>query len=293
MKTNKINVQGFTLLELLFVIIIAGVITLLGIHLYQIRSETYKVEKTAQQIQQILQAGVSYYIDRKIWPTSTTPSPDFNLYLPFSTSSNPWGNYPYEFHPTPDNFKFQVIAHNISLSAANRIAALLPSAITTCFANTCEVLAEVAAPPTATQELTNYIIKFIGRYTLVLKGGTTTKTIITPTFTCPVGWKAMVKNGFSQLITDTTAKGLWRGICGNIDRMPIFNIYTSNSTCAAESPNTYICSFNITATAIYGSVSGVHCVIDYNSPVGLGIISANAIGYCCKQDPNGDCLPPT
>lgn len=126
----KTNIKGFTLIEILFVIAILSVLASLGLSVLQQRAQQLKVERTALQMQQILQAGMSYKSDKSAWPTSITQT-DFVPYLPVNSSSNPWG-YAYSCGKAANREVFQVkvqvpgSASNTKI--ADQIVALLPNA---------------------------------------------------------------------------------------------------------------------------------------------------------------------
>lgn len=97
MKTTiKISMQrAFTLIELLFVIAIIAVIASLGLSTVTQRAQEAKVEKAALQMQQLLQAGMTYYVDNGCWPGASECSPGVpnfaNNYIPTGGNINPWG----------------------------------------------------------------------------------------------------------------------------------------------------------------------------------------------------------
>jgi general secretion pathway protein G len=143
MQTIK-QKNGFTLLELLLVILLFSIIAVAGIATYQQYSTQAKVKTTAQQMQQILQAASAYFIDYGCWPgDSTCPSnaPSFNTYITSSTI-NPWGQT-YTYSVVNNTKKFQVQSGNLPNTALiSQVAAFLPSAVI----NGQQVLSQVAIP---------------------------------------------------------------------------------------------------------------------------------------------------
>lgn len=133
---RKIYKQGFTLIEILFVIAILSVLASLGISVLQQRAQQLKVERTALQMQQILQAGMAFKADAadQKWPEcGPTPpkSPNFDKYMPTGLSLNPWG-YTY-FCGKPEGkevfqVKVQVPGSATNTKIADQIIALLPNA---------------------------------------------------------------------------------------------------------------------------------------------------------------------
>ena len=179
------NCLGFTLLELLLVIVILGIMASMGIALYQRNAVDMKVQKTSSQIQQIMQAASAYYSDNGCWPGSTlctTNPPSFNNYLPAGINTNPWGNA-YKWNAQSSGQKFQVYSGNLpSPTFITQLTALLPNAAVDP-ANSNQVLAEITTPtPLNTQGL---VITKLG-YTDKMQEGDTLKI----NFTCPRGWIA-------------------------------------------------------------------------------------------------------
>jgi len=126
--------QGFSLVEILFVIAILSVLASLGISLLQQKNQQLKVEKTALQMQQILQAGMAFKADstEQKWPNCREPStekptPGFEKYLPTGLSGNPWG-YTYSCGKNGDKETFIVKVQVPNDNIATQIAALLPNA---------------------------------------------------------------------------------------------------------------------------------------------------------------------
>jgi prepilin-type N-terminal cleavage/methylation domain-containing protein len=64
----SIKAKGFTLLELMLVIVLLTTLTIAGLAMYQIQLKNFKVDKTALQMQQWLEAGLAFYVDCHQWP---------------------------------------------------------------------------------------------------------------------------------------------------------------------------------------------------------------------------------
>ncbi|MBV8801362.1 MAG: type II secretion system protein, partial [Gammaproteobacteria bacterium] len=96
---SQAHISGFTLLEMLLVMaIIAGI--MLGIATYsQQRILQLREDRAVLQIQQILNAGLAYYLNNTQWPDSISTNLQGTAtsagYLPGPSSavtiSNPWG----------------------------------------------------------------------------------------------------------------------------------------------------------------------------------------------------------
>lgn len=92
--------KGFTLIEMLLVLVIASMILILSIGYFQQRTLASRIDLTAAQMQQVMNAGLSYYVASGTWacPTATAASPyscrvnKLNPYIPLGTlQANPWG----------------------------------------------------------------------------------------------------------------------------------------------------------------------------------------------------------
>lgn len=168
---------GFTLIELLFIVIIFGVFMALITSAYQQRAINYKINKTAIQMEQILEAAIAYHEDYGSWPTTPNPPTDFlNYYLPAGSSTNPWGQpYTYTLNNTGN---LQV--HSGSLTRASnalQVYSLLPNATLTSTSVT-------LSAPTLPSDIN---IKSIGTFpTTGPDGNNATGNIPTP-FICPAG----------------------------------------------------------------------------------------------------------
>ena len=126
---------GFTLIELLFVIAIIGVLASLGVSLMQKKTEEFKVKKVALQLQYILQAGLSYYVDNNKWPlwgVTVTCVGDFcPKYIGQGIKADPWGLDYYYWNDTSDTDftgRFYVNVKLPNSEIAQRVAAQLPYA---------------------------------------------------------------------------------------------------------------------------------------------------------------------
>lgn len=133
----QLKQKGFTLIELLLVMVIISVIIYASISYVQQQAESTRIARTSAQMQQILNAGLAYYIDNGSWPTPNSISTLQPKYLPSSSIVNPWGQ-PYQI------FSYAVTATNPRLfyvyttipvanansasaaAAATAIAGLLP-----------------------------------------------------------------------------------------------------------------------------------------------------------------------
>lgn len=79
---------GVTLLEVMLVMVIMSSFIVMGVGYMQQRAANLRMDRTSAQIQQILNAGLAYYVNNGTWPTKLAdlvPS-----YFP-SKPKNPWG----------------------------------------------------------------------------------------------------------------------------------------------------------------------------------------------------------
>lgn len=62
------NGKGFTLLEMLLVMVIVSVIILMGTNYMQQKAQSLRIDRTAYQMQYILNAALAYYVANGTWP---------------------------------------------------------------------------------------------------------------------------------------------------------------------------------------------------------------------------------
>lgn len=67
MKVRKLKL-GFTLVEMLLVVAIVGMLLYMAINYFQQQALQTRIDKTSVQLQQILNAGMSYYVNNGNWP---------------------------------------------------------------------------------------------------------------------------------------------------------------------------------------------------------------------------------
>lgn len=111
------NKKGFTLIELMLVLVVIAVMLVFAFRMIRIKTEHMLVDRTSLQMQQIFEAATSYYIDQfqqvsstpnqplgegGSWPSSIQDLVN-DTYLPTNfVNVNPWGN-PYSASPSPAN----------------------------------------------------------------------------------------------------------------------------------------------------------------------------------------------
>lgn len=102
------NIFGFTLVEMMLVLVIISILIWGSIGYMQQRSLQMRMDRTSIQMQQILNAGLAYYVTNGSWPlaqdgSSSSLSMLIGTYLPPTIMNNPW-NQPYQiavYSPPP------------------------------------------------------------------------------------------------------------------------------------------------------------------------------------------------
>lgn len=129
--------RAFTIIELLLVIAILGIMSSLGVSLYQTHLKNFKTSKAALQMQQILQAAETFYANNHEWPHSSAISKclqggrdKFCSYLPTAILTDPWGiNYSWKKTGPPNFFFFIVLSPgHTNRAQAEKIKNNLPNA---------------------------------------------------------------------------------------------------------------------------------------------------------------------
>lgn len=145
----KNRTRGFTLIETLLVLVIISMVIYAGISYVQQRTLQMKIDRASTQMQQILNAGLSYYVANNAWPTALTDLQ--GIYLPPATVAlkNPWGQ---DYNIASTTGLFYVYTTTTSQGSAGAsasarvIAGTLPLSYTT--------TATTGTPPAAGTECT-------------------------------------------------------------------------------------------------------------------------------------------
>lgn len=114
--------KGFTLIEMLLVMVIIASFIYMGAGYMEQRALSLRIDRTSGQMQQILNAGMSYYIANNKWPTSMSDLQNSG-YLP-SNLASPWGSS-YAINYTNNNLYV-----SMQLPSAMSAAAILATAKT-------------------------------------------------------------------------------------------------------------------------------------------------------------------
>ncbi len=87
--------QGFTLLEVLLVLVIVSSMLYMFFNLMQQKTEAVRRTRVVLQMQQILDAGLSYYVTNSKWPPATSASSSMDALQGNDTSTSPTGTTVY------------------------------------------------------------------------------------------------------------------------------------------------------------------------------------------------------
>ncbi len=169
MMFKKTKYDGFTLLEILLVMVIVSSIILMLVTYTTTKTDESKRDSMVIQYEQILNAGLAYYINNSAWPTSIDDLKT-DKYLPNKTIVNAWGqSYTFYNNTTSGTFSIcsTVKGRTIGSGAtavytaareSGIIAGRLPMAYVagsctgtipdpaTCTSNTCAVISTVNIP---------------------------------------------------------------------------------------------------------------------------------------------------
>lgn len=197
MKTRQ-NGKGFSLIEILIVLVIISGLIWASIGYMQQRSQQMRIEKMSAQMQQILNAALSYYVVNGTWPTSINclrgVSPCSVIYLPPTVPMvSLFGGTDYDVYSTSSLFYLSTMISSVAPGAstsptqgniARAIAGTLPLGYVTggtlvpatpCVTGNCRVVAVINVPGQNTNNARN--VAFAGLYH---HGG------CVPVPTCPV-----------------------------------------------------------------------------------------------------------
>ncbi len=146
------KMKGFSLLEILLVLVIVSTLVVLMLNYTTQKSDELRRDKTVMQIMQILNASMSFYVNKSYWPMAgaTTPNPPTpicgtttwsdlsnlrtapNFFIPATISQDPYGNdYRINCSTDPNGGGFYITARANNTVNAQIIAGKLPMAFIT------------------------------------------------------------------------------------------------------------------------------------------------------------------
>jgi len=244
----KHHLTGFTLIEVLFVVAILAVTAALGLDFYQQTAESSKVDNTALQMQQILQAGSTYYIAQgNVWPANADPTfikeyvPVFNNAA--DTPQNPWGDgYSWD---NPSAYLFEVTTIVPSAALADQIAAHLPNAVPQDTTAPYSVKADVAAPGQSSAP------PAAGNGSGFAGGGTAPGDGSSPAiFDCPTGTTPQLMTSLSSFSVQWIGSGVgaWPIQKMSISESPTDCLESGAADPANANMLQYSCGFTVTLT---------------------------------------------
>lgn len=256
---SKYLAKGFTLIELLLVMVIVSSFIYMGTNYLQDRTQQMRIDKTVLQMQQVLNAGLSYYVANGSWPTMAQLQSG-SAYIP-ATFRSPWAGASYTVSSTTQLFKVTIPLPAMKNQAAVSviIAGRLPLSSMTAQCSTastagCTVTASVNIPG---QNLNNATaVNFAGLYhhgacvpvpkcPVDANGVTMTPQI----FVVPVSISGVNDTDSTNVypISSFTAYALGSGTppsgnppnCNTADPTPPTRINTPNETCMSLNNNGY------------------------------------------------------
>lgn len=264
MKTQK-KVAGFTLIEILLVLVIGSMLIFMGLNYVQLRSLSQRQDITALQMQQILNAGLAYYVSNGRWPTNLAQLVSSG-YLP-TTPRSPWGTT-YVVAPSSNNFLLYVwtsvtaaggsttgsarasanlIAGQLPLGYASRTNGTPPTSGQACTAasTTCYVVGSVNTPG---QNLNNATaINFAGVYS---HGG------CVPVPTCPPSPTGTTMQPQVYIVPVSLSGANDTGSSSNVYPISSFTAYATGGTSASPPACTTGISNSLPTSPPCGTVTG-------------------------------------
>ncbi len=158
-EKNKKILAGFTLIEMLLVLVIISSVIFMGTNYIRQKTTALRIDTAALQMQQILNAALAYYVANGSWPAggiggansaSTSNSLQGGNYLPNNFSLvSPWGGVYYGQATTSNFYTIGSVTGSDAYVTAQIIAGKLPFGYTT--ATTPTSAATVTNPPTVTE----------------------------------------------------------------------------------------------------------------------------------------------
>lgn len=185
-NNKRSSEKGFSLVELLLVMVVVSMFIVAGVGYIQQRTFQSRMDLTALQLQQILNASLSYYVANGSWPVSApNVVSDLSLlqtgtiaYIPAGTlASSPWattysiyssGNVLYAWVPismgtiATTNAYAKTIAGRLPAGFIEDAPPASLAGVTDCAATTCYVVTAINAPGQDVQNSTN--VNFAGLY---------------------------------------------------------------------------------------------------------------------------------
>lgn len=203
---------GYSLLELMLVIAILAMLATFGLSAYQQKMQNFRIEKTALQMQQWLEASLTYYAKNNVWPgagslAGTTELIQDGYLPPGSDQQNPFcttGSACYIVEPDPTAGSQQVRVSAVLNTLANptQIAQLIANRLPNAIVGSSGSQVWAYAAPVMVGPGGGGTITFLNIQTI-----TTGTPVDTHTYTCPAGQQVNTYYSFSQMWGPNTYSG--------------------------------------------------------------------------------------
>lgn len=245
---NQEENRGFSLVEVMFVIILLGVLALSGIKYLQSRQKSQLIEKTAIEMGNLLQAGMIYFSINEQWPAKIEQllaSNDDLLdgMLPPDAKCSPYAifNSPYNDPECGDHPAYQVKPSNpgdligskyfeVSVMVpteeiAKAIAARLPNS--TINANI--VYGAVSVVGSGDPDPHSLLIKTVSMQYIDEKGMSVNKP------NCPLKWTPKLSAGFAMIFNQQGSSRGWQNVVLEDDDVyPMKYIWLGGKECPTK-----------------------------------------------------------
>lgn len=176
------TLKGFSLLELLLVIVIIAGLASFGFVTLRQYANNSRIKETAAQIQLLEQAAAAYFADTDNWPVNCN-DPTFKRYIADRSLNNPFGST-YTCQITGGGKKFAVFSGAITEPGAlQQIAALLPSA----GIEQNQLISEIIVPGKRFTNQAGYLLQLVHEAAYPFPTDQF-RLETTPVFFCPIGW---------------------------------------------------------------------------------------------------------
>ncbi len=135
MRKMPLKLTGFTLIEMMLVLVIMSTIVVMISNYTVLKTGQVRRDRAALQMQQILNAGLAYYINNSMWPgwvtaSSSCPTALATLqganYLPSNMKSPYINNQTYTITCDPNSGVFYVAVTTENQADANILAGMVP-----------------------------------------------------------------------------------------------------------------------------------------------------------------------
>lgn len=254
MKNDKMKEKGVTLIEILLVLVIISAIIWGSMTYVQQKALQTRIDKTSIQMQQILNAGLAYYVANGKWPISldclkgdTTAGTNCSLiYLPENLINNAWGD-PYVvansnslFYVHSNIISTATTANGTAFAIASTLAGVLPLSYVTLPTQTVPPTGTTTPPCTATDSSCMVVASVnipgenLNRAGAVNFAGLYHHGACVPVPTCPVDMTGAHALRPQIMVVPVSINGI--NIEGGADRMFPLTSFTAYATGPSSNP---------------------------------------------------------